>query len=278
VAFLYIIPQSTDELLDIFDKTENRAILAAGTTALGRRKIHQEAVIADLSRLGLAWIRRDKNKTRIGAMTTAAEISASPEARMIGGGLLSAAAGQIGDPLIRNRVTIGGNIIQRYRWSHFPPALLALDARIHLLSREGERSIGVDDFFAQPARVVMKPGELLQEIEIPSRMTTGSFLRFSKTKTGFSIITLAIALRLERDEVLESRIAAGSIVQPFQRLMASETSLKGSGDTQSRISSAVEAALGVIKPTRSFQFSTTYRTEIFRVMLERELRRLLGGQ
>jgi CO/xanthine dehydrogenase FAD-binding subunit len=110
---------------------------------------------------------------RIGAMTRLWEI-ADPErgARIP---LLSRAAAGIGSPEVRNVATIGGNICNASPAADLLAPLLALGARVHLCSADGDRWLEMKDFYKSAHRTAIATGELLTEIGIPRASCESGF-------------------------------------------------------------------------------------------------------
>src|SRR5262249_56229162 len=87
--------------------------------------------------------------------------------------LLPRAAAVIGDPLIRNRATLGGSLAEASPDGDWPPVVLAVDATIHLHSRDGERTVPARDFFttdgagASKNATTLRRGELLTPPPLP---------------------------------------------------------------------------------------------------------------
>ena len=110
---------------------------------------------------------------RIGAMTTSAEIEYSPDVARVAP-LLSRAAAVISDPLIRNRATLGGSLAEADPHGDWPPVVLAVDATVHLRSRDGERALPASEFFTIDGdgrgseRTALRPGELLTAVTVPA--------------------------------------------------------------------------------------------------------------
>ncbi len=80
--------------------------------------------------------------------------------------ILSKAASVLGSPLVRNRATIGGNIVTARPAADLPPPLIAMGARVKLRSKRQEREISLDKFFKGPGQTIIKPGEILTKIVI----------------------------------------------------------------------------------------------------------------
>src|SRR5207253_5821231 len=70
-------------------------------------------------------------------------------------------------PLIRNRATLGGNLATASPIGDAAPLLLALDARLKIAGKQGERWIGLDRFFKGYRKTALAAGDLIVSIVIP---------------------------------------------------------------------------------------------------------------
>src|SRR4051812_46500709 len=131
-------------------------------------RIARPATLIDLNRVeGLSGLRVDEaGALRIGALTRHAELERSP---LVGEGwpLLRQAVRHVGHPPVRTRGTVGGSCAHSDPTAELPVALLALDARMHVRSRDGARVVAAADFFLSYLTTAMRPDELLVEIEVP---------------------------------------------------------------------------------------------------------------
>ena len=98
---------------------------------------------------GLRGISVSDGVVSIGALTTHYEISTSAEVQA-NCGILAEAAGGVGDPAVRNRGTIGGNVSHADPASDLPTVLTALGASFNLQGPSGARTVAADDFFTGP--------------------------------------------------------------------------------------------------------------------------------
>ena len=71
---------------------------------------------------------------------------------------------QFASPLIRNRATIGGNLGTASPIGDTPPALLALEARVVLVSRRGEREVDLAEFFTGYRQTLRRADELIRAV------------------------------------------------------------------------------------------------------------------
>jgi xanthine dehydrogenase small subunit len=104
---------------------------------------------------------------RIGALTTYAEIIASPLVRKRVP-MLVAAAREVGGAQIQNRGTLGGNIANASPAGDMLPVLAAADALIVLRSADGERRVPFNRFYTGYRTSVRQPAELITAVEIPA--------------------------------------------------------------------------------------------------------------
>jgi len=106
--------------------------------------------------------------------------------------LLRHAAGQIGDPQVRHRGTIGGSIAHGDPASDLPAVLLALRATIVARGPGGQREIRVDDFFTGFLETALAADDLLTEIRVPKVAGAGwSFQKFNRRAQDWAIVGVA---------------------------------------------------------------------------------------
>src|SRR6202451_2395520 len=150
-------------------------------------------VLIDIGRLHeLRCVREEDGHIAVGALTTHDELSRS--------GLLASelpllahAAGQIGDPQVRHRGTIGGSLVHADSAADLPAVILALDATLVARGPSGSREIGAGEFFLGLFETALQPGELLTEIRIPRPQAAGwSFQKFTKRAIDWAIVGVAV--------------------------------------------------------------------------------------
>ncbi len=136
---------------------------------------------------------------------------------------------------IRNRATMGGNLVTASPIGDSAPVLMALDARLVLASRRGERVLPIEEFFVAYRRTALQPGEVLQTILLPRRSaypTPRCHLNFYKIskREELDISIVAAAFRVELDErglVHEARLAYGGVAPMPARARKTEAALAG---------------------------------------------------
>src|SRR5262249_55239322 len=106
--------------------------------------------------------------------------------------LLAYAAGQVGDPQIRHRGTIGGSVAHADPASDLPAVLLALDAVFVARGAAGLREIPAGEVFPSLCETSLEPGELLTEIRVPKPSAPGwSFQKFTQRAIDWAIVGVA---------------------------------------------------------------------------------------
>jgi CO/xanthine dehydrogenase FAD-binding subunit len=205
--FRFINPQSLLEALEYLNQYGKEAkIIAGGTDLLVqlRNEDHKLAGVKFLVNLGslpnLRQIKIDEDYISIGALVNHAEIASS---KLIWDkvSFLSKAASMIGSPQIRNRGTIGGNLINASPAADTVPVMIALDADVILQSLTGSRKLSIRELFLKPYETCIKHDEILTEIKFKC-LPEGSKTRFFKVgrRNALVIARLNIAVSLKTDE------------------------------------------------------------------------------
>jgi xanthine dehydrogenase small subunit len=132
--------------------------------------------------------------------------------------------------LIRNRATLGGNLMTASPIGDSPPALLALDAEVELASHAGSRSVPLSEFFLGYRKTAARPEELLAAVKIP--LPLPDIQRFYKVSKrvldDISTVAAGFGLRLDgAGNVLSARLAYGGVAATPVRATAAEDAMLG---------------------------------------------------
>ena len=157
----------------------------------------------------------------IGAMTTLTEVATSPILNREPFLFLREAARHVGSFQIRNMATLVGNIctgIPRRGYSAGP--LLAANARVHLVSSKGERTISAEEFFKGPRKVELRPSELVTEIATECRLQGKALIPFSERlvlerRCLFPFFSIAALLKINEEGVIKKAGIAMGVVAPI---------------------------------------------------------------
>ena len=177
--------------------------------------------------------------------------------------------------LVRNSATIGGNLATASPIGDLAPGLLALEARLVLVSTWGEREVPLDEFFTAYRTTVRSPGELIRSIRVPLPPSpVAAFHKVAKRRLDdISSVAVAFGLDVAGGSVRRARIGLGGVAATPLRARATEAALEG-GPWDAR---AVERAAEVLgsegTPLDDLRASAAYR----RAMLASSLRALLAS-
>src|SRR5438477_798734 len=147
--FDYVRANTIDEELSLLAQNEDAKILAGGHSLIPAMKLRlaMPPMLIDISRIkDLSYVSEENGQIRIGAMTTHYQIESSDLLKKICP-LLPECAGAIGDVQVRNKGTIGGSVAHSDPAGDWPAAIIALEADLVAVSKNGERTINADDFF-----------------------------------------------------------------------------------------------------------------------------------
>jgi carbon-monoxide dehydrogenase medium subunit len=177
--FDYVRATSLDDALRLLAESGDARPIAGGHSLLPMMKLRlsQPGKLVDIGRLPLRGVAVAGDAVRIGALTTHTELASSPLLRQHAP-VVAEAASVIGDPQVRNRGTIGGNIAHADPGSDLPAALVALGATIRLRGRQGERTVAAKSFFLDLLTTDLRPGELITAVDVPKAApcTGGAYL------------------------------------------------------------------------------------------------------
>lgn len=295
--------------------------LAGGTDLLPNMKRRQQVpkTLMSLNHIAeLHQIKLGDAGSRLGACTTLSEIAADTRFRN-GLTALAQAASFVATPQIRNMATLGGNLCldtrcnyydQNYEWrkaigfclkkdgdtcwvapgsskcmavssTDTAPALMALGARVRLISHSGEREVPLTELYQNDGIHYLKrePNELLTEVLVDSlhdwKSTYWKLRR--RGSFDFPVLSVAAAAKISKSGIVENaRIVVGSVA--CLPLVASEASifLEGRPLNQDSIAEAAVLAARIAKPLDNTDFDMTWRKRVTAEFVTYALRELRG--
>jgi aerobic carbon-monoxide dehydrogenase medium subunit len=251
--------------------------LAGGHSLLPLLKLRlaEPPSLIDIGRIPeLRGISRQGELIRIGALSTHAELAASADLRGAAPALAEAAA-SIGDPAVRNRGTIGGNIAHADPASDLPTVLVALAAQMVAAGPSGERTIPADQFFTGIMTTALAEDEILVAIHVPpsNRGQGSAYEKFSHPASRYAVLGVAAWIAVTSGTCSSARIAVGGLLPNARRASAVERALVGKAVTDGAIAAAVEqvsADLGA-DVSGDIYASAEYRTAMVPVFAKRAI-------
>jgi carbon-monoxide dehydrogenase medium subunit len=231
-------------------------------------------MLIDLRRISLDGIELSGDEMRLGAFASLSQVLENDDIEKYFPAL-PAACREFAGPPIRNRATLGGNIVNASPAADLVPPLIAYDASIVLKSCDGDRVLPLVDFFTGPGQSVIEPDEILTEIRLPL-MPSSSAATFIKLgqRRSMAISQVNIATRLTVDEsglAREARIVLGSVAPVPMRAVAAEEILLGREPAEELLGEAAARAREEVTPISDVRASLAYRLEMTEVLVRRAL-------
>jgi len=311
--------QEASRILD--GERSNAMPLAGGTDLLPNMKRRQQVprTLMSLRHIQpLNDVELTLSGSRLGACLTLSDIAADPRFRN-GLTALAQAASLVATPQIRNMATLGGNICldtrcnyydQSYEWrksinfclkkdgttcwvapgsskcmavssTDTGPALMALGARVRLVSLSGEREVALSDFYNNDGidYIKRRPDEILAEVLLDSLHGWKSAYWKLRRRGSFDfpVLSIAVAARLSRDKVVEdARIVVGAAACRPLAATDAANSLLGRPLNQQAIEEAAGIAARIAKPLDNTDFDMTWRKRVTAEFVTYALRELRG--
>ena len=182
--FTYQRPHTVTEAANALKNAEDAKFLSGGQTLLPtmKQRLAMPSDLIDLTAIPeLKGISVKDGKLLIGAAETHAGVAASAEiAKALPA--IAALAGQIGDPHVRHRGTLGGSVANNDPNADYPAAVLALGATIHT----SKRKISADDFFVGMFETALEPDEIITAIEFPLPRQAG-YAKFAHPASRYAL-------------------------------------------------------------------------------------------
>lgn len=270
------------------------ALLAGGTDLMVKMKDGKvcPGVLVDLSGVTETNVIRDEGSSiYIGATVTHSQIL---DSALVGekAPLLREAVATIGSPQIRNRGTIGGNIVTASPAGDTIPALYALEAEVVIYGPAGKRECAMEEFFIGPGRTVLEPAEMVLGVRIPAMHPdeAGAFVKLGQRNAlAISVASCAARARLAEDGVLSDvKVAFGAVAPTVVRARAAEEALCGlvvrelmaqmRGGARPHVSDEImdicRVAAGEVSPITDVRGSADYRRDMAAALLYQAVYRI----
>ena len=263
--FDYQRAQTVDEAISLLgEHGDDAKLLAGGHSLLPLMKLRLAApgFLIDIGRLSdLSYVREDGDRVAIGALTRHRDLEIS-DVLQSHAPLLARVAGQVGDPQVRHRGTIGGSVAHGDPASDLPAACLALDATFTAVGPSGERTIAATDFFRGFLETALAPDEVLTEISVPKMDGAGwSFQKFNRRAQDWAIVGVA-AVTGDRPGIALVNMGPVPV-----RASAVEAALAGGASS----SEAAAHAADDLDPPGDLNASPEYRRHLAQVLVRRAL-------
>lgn len=319
--FEYHAPRSLAEAASLLAAHPAETMLLAGGTDLlpNMKRRHQTPrVLVSLRRIPELRCTTNGGAVTLGAALTLSELVRQPHLQHACTGLWQAAA-QVATPLLRAMGTLGGNLCldtrctyydQSYEWrkaidfcmkkdgttcwvatsspkclavssTDTAPALIALNARVRLVSASGERTVPLADLYANDGihYLTRRPDEILADVVIPDQAEwRSSYWKLRRRGSfDFPVLSAAAAVRLAADgTVRDARLVLGAVAsRPMVAGKAADI-LRGQRLTDEAIAAAADLAYEIAKPMDNTDFALVWRKRVTRDFVTYALREVRG--
>jgi len=198
-AFDYELASSADHALDLLGQHGDEAKLLAGGHSLlplMRIRLAAPGLLVDIGRLSeLAYVRDAGDQLAVGALTRHETLHFDDLLNQHCP-ILAHTVGEIGDPQVRHRGTIGGSVAHGDPAADVPAVLVALGATMVVRGQQGQREIAAGDFFQGLFTTALEDTELLTEIRVPKTSGMGwSYQKFNPRAQDWAVVGAAALVR-----------------------------------------------------------------------------------
>jgi CO/xanthine dehydrogenase FAD-binding subunit len=278
--FKYISPKTKEEALEILQEKKSDACIVAGCSNvlpnIKNKKINPKLLVDIINIEQLKGIYRKEDKIFLGPITTINELLYS-EIIFKEYHVLTQAAEQFADPLVRNNATIGGNLVTASPAADMAVPLLALGALIKIESVRQKREVKLKEFFLGPGKTVLQDDEMIVGIEFEQSdiNKNGGFIKIGQRKAmAISIASVAVNLEVRQNRINQIRIAAGSVALMPIRLTVIEEFLENKEISNQLIEEAISKVSEEVNPISDIRASEEYRRYISGILFKRAFKKL----
>jgi xanthine dehydrogenase small subunit len=178
---------------------------------------------------------------------------------------------------IRNRATLGGNLVTASPIGDLAPVLLALEAEVWLAGPLGERRLPLADFFTAYRWTALLPGELLVAVRIPDAPAPGATRRLTRAykvakspRADISTVAAAFALHLDaRGTVARARLGYGGVAPTPVLARRAQSALEGRAWDTGAVGAGRLALAAEFQPISDLRGSARYRQLVVVNLLDR---------
>lgn len=274
---------SLEEALEILHRRAVKcAVIAGGTDllpTLRKEEAHPEHVLNLMNIAELSGIEESNGRIHIGPTTTFTDLAGS-EILNEALPLLVEAAKSVGGPQIRNRGTIGGNIVTSSPAADVLPAVMALEAKVELRRRGGTRVLPLAEAVIGPYENCLAGNELLTKITIdkPASGSRQGFFKLGRRKAlARARMNLSVLLHLNGEGLIQkASIVAGAVMPVARKVPAAEAALIGTkADEEALEAAALELEKEMVAAS-GIRWSTEYKAPVLKNVFKRVMKGMLA--
>ena len=277
-SFEYLTPSKISDAIAMLQKHgEEAKILAGGHSLIPamRLRLSEPGYLIDISGIqGLDYILEESGQLRIGAMTREASLEESQIVREKYPLLLDTAK-MIADPSVRNVATVGGNLAHGDPANDHPATMLALGAIVVVEGPNGNREIGMDDFFPDVFTTALESEEILTEIRIPSPPSGsgGAYLKIERKVGDYAAAAVACQLNIDSGGSIQNiGIGLTNVGSTPIRASSAEQLLQGKYPDEKMIAEAGRLSAADSEPMEDLRGSAEYKRALVDELTQRAIK------
>jgi aerobic carbon-monoxide dehydrogenase medium subunit len=269
-AFDYVVAEHPEHAIELLGKREDAKVLAGGHSLLPAMKLRlaRPALVVDIGRISdLSYVRDEGDTIAIGALSRHQDVAGAALLREHCP-IVALTAGQVGDPQVRHRGTIGGSLAHGDPASDLPSVILALDAVLVARGTSGERTIPASEFFTGVFQTALQPDELLVEVRVPKLGSAGwSYTKMARRAQDWATVAVAAVTERTNGSIGKASIALTNMGGTTLRASAAEEAIAGGASIEEAAALAAEGT----DPPSDTAASSDFRRHLARVLTGRAL-------
>jgi len=275
-TFDYEVAESPEHAIALLGEREDAKLLAGGHSLLPAMKLRlaRPTLLVDVGRLGeLSYVRDAGEQVAIGALTRHRDVRDAALLREHCP-IVSYTAGQVGDPQVRHRGTIGGSLAHGDPASDLPAVILALDAELRVRGSGGERTVSARDFFTGVFQTALGAAEMLVEIRVPKLGASAgwSYTKMSRRAQDWATVAVAAVVERSNGSIAKASIGLTNMGATPLRAAAVEAAIAGGATVTEAAALAAEGT----EPPSDHSASADFRRHLVQVLAGRALEEALS--
>lgn len=178
----------------------------------------------------------------------------------------------VGSTQVQGRATLAGNLCNGSPAADSVPGLIAAGATVTVTGPGGSRELPVEQIPVGPGRTALAKGEVISAITLPPRGQNGgdAYLRFiPRTEMDIAVVGCAVSLRLDRDRIVEARVALGAVAPTVLLSGACAKAIIGTTLDDAALAALARAAEGEAKPISDKRGTKEFRIDVAGVLARR---------
>jgi CO/xanthine dehydrogenase FAD-binding subunit len=270
----YFAPSTLSKAVAYMQENQTTKIIAGGTDLLVAhyQELDRLPGLMDIGNIAELKTITTGQEVEIGALVTHEEIADHPWLQQHVPALCQGAA-QVGGPQIRNRGTLGGNLVHASPAADLAPPLMVLGAVVELTG-SSQVQVPLEEFFKGPGKTVMEPNQILTKVKFskPAANQGGAYLKLGKRKAmAIATASVAVIVTVDNNRLADLRICLGSVAPVPLRAHKTEDLLRGQRLDLLELAAGERQLQAEISPIDDIRGSAEYRRQAAGPLFRRAL-------